>query len=158
MRFLTFFYIIILDLFVPNVTKTKCLALATYNISGYVQSSTLFNWISIVFSMRHGTHSFYLFLFTIHFSCDTCIPSSHAIRTRIINNFFFRFAAQTMEWCVHLFFDDTYLSAFFSTPSNQRKRKKMSNFHRYGCHKLVTAWEFFFAFIFYITFLCFSFH
>lgn len=117
MRFLTFFFIIIiLDLFVPNVTKTKCLALATYNISGYVQSSTLFNWISIVFSMRHGTHSFYLFLFTIHFSCDTCIPSSHAIRTRIINNFFpFRRANNGMM-CTSFFSTTRIYPHFFFYP------------------------------------------
>lgn len=124
MRFLTFFFIIILDLFVPNVTKTKCLALATYNISGYVQSSTLFNWISIVFSMRHGTHSFYLFLFTIHFSCDTCIPSSHAIRTRIINNFFpFRRANNGMM-CTSFFRRHVFIRIFFLPRVISEREKK----------------------------------
>lgn len=63
---------------------------------------TLFNWISIVFCLRHGTHSFHMFasflsfsrsltLSTVPFSTAICAQHSfftRSIRKRIINNFF----------------------------------------------------------------------
>lgn len=79
--------------------------------------------------MRHGTHSFYLFLCTIHFNGKRYMHSFalHAIRTRIINNFSCVFVSSLgITHTILFFLDDTCLPTFFSVVISCGKNEQFS--------------------------------
>lgn len=111
---------------------------------------SLFDWISIVFCMRHGTHSFHMFASFLSFSCSltlykipfsTAVHAQHSfftrsIRTRIINNFFCvsfgltNHSEHRMSMMCAFFFQMTCIYPHFFSSAISVKERKNEQFSR----------------------------